>query len=61
MDIESAGMDGVGGLLRWPKAMRIEPHRSILYKATISDFLEILIAYERSSHDSMKGTVCSNV
>ena len=47
MDIERAGMNGVGGLLRGPKTMRIEPHRFILYEATIFDFLHILIAYEK--------------
>jgi hypothetical protein len=35
--IERVGMDGVGGILREPKSMLIEPPRSIFYKAIIFD------------------------
>ena len=37
MVIERVGMDGVGGILREPKSMLIEPPRSIFYEATIFD------------------------
>ena len=37
MGIRSARMGGVGGILREPKSMLIEPPRSIFYKATIFD------------------------
>jgi hypothetical protein len=35
--VRRAGMGGVGGILREPKSMLIEPPRSIFYKATIFD------------------------
>ena len=37
MGKRSAGMGGVGGILREPKSILIEPPWSIFYKATIFD------------------------
>ena len=37
VSIRRAGMGGVGGILREPKSMLIEPPWSIFYRATIFD------------------------
>ena len=37
MGIRRVGMGGVGGILREPKSMLIEPPQSIFYKTTIFD------------------------
>jgi hypothetical protein len=49
VDIRRTGMGGVGGILREPKSMLIEPPWSIFYKATIFATFLLVIAHYRDS------------